>query len=73
LEERLFSAAETSAEEGSGTEVQHEATVLYPGSAKGRPTIELRVSPDGSNEANGELKEEARRRKLHDRDYIHNI
>jgi len=34
-----------------GADHQHEATVVYPGSAKGRATIELRVLPDGSNEA----------------------
>ena len=28
-----------------------EATILYPGDAKGRPTIELRVDPAGYNEA----------------------
>jgi len=30
---------------------QNEAKVLYPGDVKGRPTIELRINSDGSNEA----------------------
>ncbi len=29
----------------------HQATVVYPGVIKGRATIELRILPDGSNEA----------------------
>lgn len=28
-----------------------EALIIYPGAIKGRPTIELRINPDGSNEA----------------------
>ncbi|WP_198538879.1 restriction endonuclease subunit M [Mycolicibacterium wolinskyi] len=30
---------------------EHTAKVVYPGAIKGRPTIELRIRPDGSNEA----------------------
>ena len=31
--------------------VEHkEAMILYPGDAKGRPTVELRIYDDGSNE-----------------------
>lgn len=41
--------------ESSNVELQtgggHAATILYPGDIKSRPTIELRVGPDGSNEA----------------------
>lgn len=33
------------------SEATSEAVVIYPGDIKGRPTIELRVNPDGSNEA----------------------
>jgi type I restriction enzyme M protein len=32
-------------------EEHKEAKVIYPGSIKGSPTIELRINPDGSNEA----------------------
>lgn len=32
-------------------ESKHEAVVVYPGDPTGRPTIELRVLPDGTNEA----------------------
>ncbi len=31
--------------------LDHLAKVIYPGSIKGRPTIELKVKPDGTNEA----------------------
>lgn len=30
---------------------EHAAEVVYPGAVQGRPTVELRVKPDGSNEA----------------------
>lgn len=33
------------------TESVHEAKVIYPGSVKGKPTIELRILPSGDNEA----------------------
>ena len=41
----------TSSDSTPSAQGQAEAPVLYPGGITGRPSIELRVAPDGSNEA----------------------
>jgi hypothetical protein len=49
MSEHLVEDATDDAPEVAVTE--HTAKVIYPGAIKGRPTLELRIRPDGSNEA----------------------
>jgi hypothetical protein len=44
-------ASETGDGQGKSAAGAEQATIVYPGTIKGRATIELRVFPDGHNEA----------------------